>query len=216
MKSLLLLSLASAVSASSTHVPLVRRARSGIITPEELAAQRDGLDSKYGRLGGAGKVRPRQSNSVTPMVNQNADTSYYGIMNVGTPPAPYGVALGKLIIAGPNDQQANPAHYVLKDTGSSDLWFQSSTCAGCTEGIKLQATSSSLKETGLPFEIKYGSGAVGGMIASDTVEMGGFTVPDQVMGLVNQTSGVLLTGQTAGLLGLAFKVRTSHSVAGIF
>lgn len=39
--------------------------------------------------------------------------------------------------------------------------------------------------------------------------MGGFTVPNQVMGLVNQTSGVLLSGQSAGLLGLAFKVRGS-------
>ncbi|KAG9100756.1 hypothetical protein FS749_013053 [Ceratobasidium sp. UAMH 11750] len=184
MKSLLLLSLVSAASASSNHIPLVRRARSGIVTPESLAAQLEAIDSKYGRLGGKSKVKPRQTNSGTPMVNQAGDTSYYGVMNVGTPPAPYGVAL---------------------DTGSSDLWFQSDTCTGCTQGVKLRTTSTSLKQTGAPFSITYGSGTVGGQIASDVVQMGGFTVQNQVMGLVNQTTGVLLAGQTAGLLGLAFQ-----------
>lgn len=183
MKSLLLLSLASAASASSgVHVPLVRRApRSGVITPESLAAQLDAIDSKYGRAGA--KVRPRQTQAGVPMVNQDGDTSYYAVMTVGTPPASYGVAL---------------------DTGSSDLWFQSEACIGC-EGVKFQTTSSSLQQSSTPFSIQYGSGTVGGMIASDTVSMGGFTVQNQVMGLVNQTTGVLLSGQTAGLLGLAFK-----------
>ncbi|QRV79608.1 aspartyl protease [Ceratobasidium sp. AG-Ba] len=185
MKSLVLLSLASAVSAasSSTHVPLVRRARSGIVTPESLAAQRQALDAKYGR--GGGKVKSRQATSAgVSMTNQNADTSYYGIMNVGTPPVSYGVAL---------------------DTGSSDLWFQSDECVSCTKGIRVQTTSTSLKQSGQPFSIRYGSGAVGGQIVSDVVQMGGFTIQDQVMGLVTNTSGILLTGQTAGLLGLAFQ-----------
>ncbi|KAG9096471.1 hypothetical protein FRC06_008624, partial [Ceratobasidium sp. 370] len=186
MKSLLLLSLASVASASSasSHIPLVRRARSGVVTPESLAAQLEAVDSKYGRLGGKRRVKQRQTNSGVPLVNQAADTSYYGVMNVGTPPAPYGVAL---------------------DTGSSDLWFQSDSCTSCTQGVKFRTTSTSLNQSGTPFSITYGSGSVGGQIASDVVQMGGFTVQNQVMGLVNQTTGVLLTGQTAGLLGLAFQ-----------
>lgn len=94
MKSLLLLSLASAASASSSvHVPLVRRATgSGVVTPESLAAQLAAIDSKYGRTGA--KVRPRQSQAGVPMINQNGDLSYYALMSVGTPPVSYGVVLG--------------------------------------------------------------------------------------------------------------------------
>ncbi|KAG9126991.1 hypothetical protein FRC07_001114 [Ceratobasidium sp. 392] len=186
MRSFLLLSVVSAVSASSSssHVPLVRRAHSGISTPESLAAQLHAVDAKYGEHGGKSKVKPRQANSGVPLVNQAADTSYYGIMNLGTPPTPYGVAL---------------------DTGSSDLWFQSDVCTTCTEGAKIQTKSTSLRRSGAPFSIKYGSGQVGGEIVSDVVQMGGFTMQDQVMGLVNQSTGILMTGQSAGLLGLAFQ-----------
>lgn len=92
MISFLLLSLASTASASSS-IPLVRRSHSGIFSPEDLASQRDALDSKYGHV--AGKVQPRQDGAGVPMVNQNADTSYYAVMSVGTPPTPYGVALGE-------------------------------------------------------------------------------------------------------------------------
>ncbi|CAE6529608.1 unnamed protein product [Rhizoctonia solani] len=184
IKPLFLLSLASAATAStSVHVPLIRRSHAGFFTPEDLAAQREALDSKYHTNGGA-TVRPRQNEASVPMVNQNGDLSYYALMNVGTPPTAYGVAL---------------------DTGSSDLWFQSDTCMGC-EGAKIKSTSSSLQQTGRPFGIRYGSGAVQGVIVSDHVEMGGFAIENQVMGLVNQTSGVLLNGNSAGLFGLAFQV----------
>ncbi|KAJ1304818.1 hypothetical protein OPQ81_005953 [Rhizoctonia solani] len=184
MKSLLLLSVASAATASSSvHIPLIRRAHTGFFTPEDLAAQRDALDSKY-HTGGGTSVRPRQNQAGVPMVNQNGDLSYYALMNVGTPPTAYGVAL---------------------DTGSSDLWFQSDSCIGC-EGAKIRSTSSSLQQTGKPFGIRYGSGSVQGTIISDHVEMGGFAIENQVMGLVTQTSGVLLNGNAAGLLGLAFQV----------
>ncbi|KAF8745837.1 peptidase A1 family, partial [Rhizoctonia solani] len=183
MKSLLLLSLASAATATpSVHIPLIRRSHTGIFSPDDLAAQRDALDAKY-HTNGAITIRPRQNEGGVPMVNQNGDLSYYAFMNVGTPPTAYGVAL---------------------DTGSSDLWFQSEACVGC-DGAKISTTSSSLQQTGRPFSIRYGSGAVQGTIVSDHVEMGGFAVDSQVMGLVTQASGVLLNGRSAGLLGLAFQ-----------
>lgn len=118
------------------------------------------------------------------MVNQGADISYYALMNVGTPPTPYAVAL---------------------DTGSSDLWFQSESCMGC-DGATMKSGSSTLRQSGQPFGIRYGSGTVQGTIISDNVAMGGFTIQNQIMGLVNQTSGVLLSGNTAGLLGLAYQL----------
>ncbi|CUA66620.1 Cathepsin D [Rhizoctonia solani] len=170
------------MASSSIHIPLLRRSHAGVFRPEDLAAQRDALDSKYHRNGGT-TVRPRQNEVGIPMVNQNGDLSYYAMINVGTPPTAYGVAL---------------------DTGSSDLWFQSDTCASC-EGAKIRSTSSSLQQAGRPFEIRYGSGTVRGAVVSDHIEMGGFMVQNQVMGLVNQTSGVLLNGNSAGLLGLAFQ-----------
>ncbi|KAG8764163.1 hypothetical protein FRC11_003019 [Ceratobasidium sp. 423] len=169
MKFLLLLSVASTASASSSvYIPLIRRSPAGSFTPEDLAAQRDALDSKYHRGGGA-TVRPRQNGAGVPMVNQNGDLSYYALMNVGTPPTAYGVALG-------------------------------------CEGAKIRSGSSSLQQTGKSFGIRYGSGTVQGVIVSDHIEMGGFAIENQVMGLVNQTSGVLLNGNSAGLLGLAFQM----------
>ncbi|GAB1524704.1 hypothetical protein RhiTH_007858 [Rhizoctonia solani] len=185
MKSLLLLSLASAATATpSVHIPLIRRSHTGIFSPDDLAAQRDALDAKY-HTNGAITIRPRQNEGGVSMVNQNGDLSYYAFMNVGTPPTAYGVAL---------------------DTGSSDLWFQSEACVAC-DGAKISTTSSSLQQTGRPFSIRYGSGSVQGTIVSDHVEIGGFAVDNQVMGLVTQASGVLLNGRSAGLLGLAFQVR---------
>ncbi|CAE6449784.1 unnamed protein product [Rhizoctonia solani] len=113
MKSLLVLPLASAAMASSSvHIPLLRRSHAGFFSPEDLAAQRDALDSKYHRNGGT-TVRPRQNEVGVPMVNQNGDLSYYAMIDVGTPPTAYGVALAGLL---------GLAFQRLSNTQSVPLW----------------------------------------------------------------------------------------------
>ena len=51
----------------------------------------------------------------------------------------------------------------------------------------------------------YGSGQVAGTLASDSVSMGGFTVQNQIFGLVDQMTVDLTTGTVSGILGLAFQ-----------
>jgi len=84
-------------------------------------------------------------------------------------------------------------------------------------------SSSSVKLSSQGTNIRYGSGEVDGQLASDTVEMGGFTIDQQTFCMYNpdgvpisclilffrsvavdQTSQDLLTGSVSGIMGLAF------------
>ena len=76
---------------------------------------------------------------------------------------------------------------VTLDTGSSDLWLSGSNCPTCTFGSPVFDTSKSSTFKGTPtssspdaeITLSFGSGAVRGTLGSDTVTMGGFTVPSQ-------------------------------------
>lgn len=75
---------------------------------------------------------------------------------------------------------------LIMDTGSADLWVagnncESSTCLATTT-FDVQA-SSSYQSNGEAFGITYGSGTANGVIALDTVQMGGFTVNSQGLGM---------------------------------
>jgi len=56
-----------------------------------------------------------------------------------------------------------------------------------------------------PFEITYGSGAAGGSLAQDTVQMAGFSVSNQVFAVCDQITANLLNNPVSGLIGLAFQ-----------
>ncbi|KZT10921.1 acid protease [Laetiporus sulphureus 93-53] len=124
----------------------------------------------------------------------NQDSSYLGILGVGTP------------------SQSFP---LIMDTGSSDLWLASTSCSGCPSGTPEYSSSSSStykanttnSTTGQAkqVEIQYGSGAVEGTLASDTISMGGLSVDSQTFLLVNEVSSALLGGNVTGILGLAFQ-----------
>lgn len=72
------------------------------------------------------------------------------------------------------------------DTGSSDLWVADSSCVSCGPKTPVyNAAQSSSNQggsgvTGQRADIRYGSGQVSGIIASETVSMGGFTMQNQV------------------------------------
>lgn len=59
------------------------------------------------------------------------------------------------------------------------------------------------------FNITYGSGQADGFLARDTVTMGGYTVPNQVLGVVSEASDNLLQQPYSGLMGLAFETLAS-------
>jgi cathepsin D len=125
------------------------------------------------------------------VVNQAGDSSYFGTVQIGTPPQSFNVIL---------------------DTGSSDLWVSSTTCLTCsgTGQVYDSSKSSSFKSGGsTPIQIKYGSGSAQGTLSSDTVSMGGFTVSNQVFLSVSQTTNQLLSGSVSGIMGLAFSTIAS-------
>jgi cathepsin D len=72
---------------------------------------------------------------------------------------------------------------VILDTGSSDLWFANTQCNVCTSDTPGYDSnkSSSFTSPGRsgPVSIQYGIGSVEGVLAQDTVTMGGFTISKQ-------------------------------------
>lgn len=71
---------------------------------------------------------------------------------------------------------------VILDTGSSDLWLAGAQCTSCPSGTPEFDTSksSSFTSTGnQEVTIQYGSGAVTGTLAQDSVSMGAFSVSQQ-------------------------------------
>ncbi|KAJ7587108.1 acid protease [Mycena floridula] len=194
------LSLVPPPSPPPLHIPITRRKLAGARTPEWYQAQGEALRHKYG-FGSSGpssnsttrRGSKRASTSGIGIVNQNADSSYFGTVNIGTPPQPFNVIL---------------------DTGSSDLWVADSSCVTCDSNTPTfnGATSSTLKTasgSGSTTTIRYGSGEVQGTLSSETVTMGGFTVTGQTFLAVDQTSSGLLDGSVSGIMGLAFDTISS-------
>ncbi|KAF7308806.1 Aspartic peptidase A1 [Mycena kentingensis (nom. inval.)] len=143
-------------------------------------SHRAGLQAKYG---GASAKRSTGTNLVT---NQGADSSYYGSLAIGTPAVSFDVIL---------------------DTGSADLWVAGSSCTQGCSGVPTfdSSASSTFVNSSTDFEITYGSGAAAGVLATDTVQMAGFSVARQTFAVANQVTSGLLNDPVSGLLGLAFQ-----------
>ena len=201
-------------------IPLVRRT-SGLPgkSPEEWGAIADFLKGKYAPASPSSK---RRSQSTIGMTNQNGDSSYFGRLSIGTPAQQFNVILdtGSAYVT-----LALFANSVLKPI-SRDLWVTSTNCQqqgatqnpalggantttgtrACTTGNAFNsASSSTFQSIARPFSVTYGSGQVAGNLASDHVSMGGFTVENQVFGVVNQMTVDLTSGTVNGILGLAFQ-----------
>ncbi|KAH6916102.1 endopeptidase [Coprinopsis sp. MPI-PUGE-AT-0042] len=138
------------------------------------------LEAKYG--GGKYQKRATGTNYLT---NQNADSSYFGTLAIGTPPTSYNLIL---------------------DTGSADLWVAGSECSTGCSNVPLfdPSSSSTFQNESSAFSITYGSGQAIGFLAQDAVQMAGFEVSNQVFAVCEQVSDGLLTTPVSGLLGLAF------------
>lgn len=130
-----------------------------------------------------------------------ANSQYYAIIGVGTPPQKF---------------------KVIFDTGSSNLWIQSSIChtAGCLQhaGFDINKSKTFKKHyvSGkIPiFSIKYGTGKITGEFVEDTVDVAGIKIKSQVFGLTYREEGfAFFNVPFEGILGLSFPtVKLSHSV----
>jgi cathepsin D len=150
-------------SSRGLHVPILRRAL------QERTDDEWGSWAKKQKLFLEAKYRTRSSNAKRSsgenlLVNQNIDSSYYGSIAIGTPPVAYDVIL---------------------DTGSADLWVADSSCTQNCQGIQTfdTSTSSTYKNLTEPFTIQYGSGEASGTLATDVVQMAGFQIDKQVLGM---------------------------------
>ncbi|KAJ8403463.1 hypothetical protein AAFF_G00352350 [Aldrovandia affinis] len=121
------------------------------------------------------------------LINQY-DMSYFGVINVGTPPQPF---------------------YVHFDTGSTTLWVNSVFCKSqaCTyHPLFDPAKSSTYQSNGQQFSIRYGTGSLTGVIGYDTVNLGELTVQHQKIGLsITEPGSHFSRPLHDGIMGLAFK-----------
>ncbi|PBK99083.1 aspartic peptidase A1 [Armillaria gallica] len=141
---------------------------------------REMLMTKYGA-----SIPQKRSSGSNLLVNQNTDSSFYGSLAIGTPSVSYNVIL---------------------DTGSADLWVADSNCVtGCSSIPTFNtADSSTFVNKSTEFSISYGSGGAAGFLGSDTVQMAGFSVSDQVFAVCDTITSGLLSDPVSGLLGLAW------------
>ncbi|THH28120.1 hypothetical protein EUX98_g6070 [Antrodiella citrinella] len=148
------------------------------------------LSIKYG----AENALTKRASGMNLLTNQNDDSSYFGSLTVGTPPVSYNVVL---------------------DTGSSDFWLATEKAFQADQMNSTPynpSASSSFMASNNSFSIKYGSGGATGVLGTDTVQMAGFTVDDQVLGVVSNMTENMLTAPVSGLLGLAFpSIAMSHA-----
>ncbi|KAI9447160.1 acid protease [Russula earlei] len=168
------------------HIPFFRRnvKRSSSDIVDRYAAASQHLREKYGY--GSSPPSRRASTTDIGITNQGADTSYFVQMSVGTP----GQTLALVL-----------------DTGSSDLWFATTGCAGCAPGTPLfnPAGSTTFQTGTASISLTYGSGQAAGVISRDTVTMGPYTVDPQIFVAVDTVSSGLIDGELDGILGLAFE-----------
>jgi saccharopepsin len=65
--------------------------------------------------------------------------------------------------------------------------------------------SSSYKKNGTEFEIRYGSGSLSGFISSDTLELAGMEIKDQLFAEATEEPGLAFAfGRFDGILGLGY------------
>ncbi|OTA99159.1 hypothetical protein M426DRAFT_325397 [Hypoxylon sp. CI-4A] len=115
------------------------------------------------------------------------NAQYFSDISIGTPPQDFKVIL---------------------DTGSSNLWVPSSSCGSiaCYLHSKYDSSSSStFKENGTEFEIRYGSGSLSGFVSQDVLTIGDLTVQGQDFAEATSEPGLAFAfGRFDGILGLGF------------
>ncbi|XP_076853552.1 gastricsin-like [Brachyhypopomus gauderio] len=138
------------------------------------------------------------TSTIEPMTNY-ADSSYYGVISVGTPPQSF---------------------KVLFDTGSSNLWVDSIYCntQACTTHTQFNPQeSSTYRSTSETFYLPYGAGSLNGVFGYDTVTLSGISVSGQEIGLsTNEPGQNFVVAQFDGILGLAYPSLSSGSQMPLF
>lgn len=184
-----------------TSVRITKRAHERGLSGADLhawaQAERRALRLKYGMLSDVERrsndpvrVAKRQASKravgASDLINIARDLSWVAAFQVGTP--------------------AQTVNLVV-DTGSSDIWIGEENVSRAWDPLG----SSSFVNDSKPFSIEYGSGAVSGVLATDSFTLAGHTSPKQTFALATAVSQDLLSSGVQGIAGLGFK---SLSTAG--
>ncbi|KAF9170916.1 hypothetical protein BGX21_008267 [Mortierella sp. AD011] len=205
MKITALVSLAVAVLAITEANPINRRPRPNSNGHEvqltrnpnfkhNTKAQINKLNKRYPGLKILATATSGSTGSV-PLTDVDPDLEYYGSVSVGTPAQVFKLDF---------------------DTGSSDIWFPSSTCTtrACKAHNRFNSgASSTYQKDGRSWSISYGDGSgASGILGSDIVNVGGISVR-QTIGLATKESSQFGSSPEDGLFGLGFD--NIESVSGV-
>ncbi|KAG0003575.1 1,3-beta-glucanosyltransferase [Entomortierella chlamydospora] len=197
MKITALVSLAAAVLAFADASPVHRPSHRG--TAVSLTRNRNYKHNVHAEINKLNKRYPSlqilAASGTVPLTDVNPDVEYYGSVSVGTP-----AQVVKLDF----------------DTGSSDIWFPSTSCTttACKKHTRFNTSqSSTYKKDGRSWSISYGDGSsASGTLGSDIVSVGGISVR-QTIGLATKESSQFGSSPEDGLFGLGFA--SIESVSGV-
>jgi hypothetical protein len=148
-----------------------------------------GNRTKYRQRGGHQQRRRLGDVGSIVELSDYYNNEYVGVLGVGTPPQYLTVVF---------------------DTGSSDVWFPSSSCTTCgqhnTFDTETSMTFSDVDDANELeiFHINYGSGGVYGNIVHDTLTIGNITLDDIRLGLATAEDEAIASFDMDGICGLAF------------
>jgi len=169
---------------SLLHVPLVREATfvsSG--TPLHDLVGKDGNFFAYERAKLASKFR-LQTDPISVNITDFLNAQYYGPVDIGTPAQSF---------------------KVVYDTGSSNTWVPGKACSVPKRDKYDPTQSSTYSYNGSKFEIRYGSGAVEGVIDADEVSIGGLVASQHLFAETTVEPGISWdVGRFDGILGLGW------------
>jgi hypothetical protein len=189
------------------HINRVRRRHSRLIGRERISDEqlREYVYQRYDRhLAFYNDVAKRSDVSIAnaPLANNSIglnieanDVGYYSTIQIGTPPRNFSVTM---------------------DSGSSDLWVSGEGCqsekdgkpsgtCGVNRTLEGPSASSTFVDTGKPWTITYGTGAVSGTIVKDNIVVAGIPLSAHTFGIALQESPDFTDEGVPydGLMGLA-------------
>ncbi|KAG6011025.1 saccharopepsin [Claviceps maximensis] len=109
------------------------------------------------------------------------------------------------------------AFKVVLDTGSSNLWVPSQSCSSIAcylHSTYDSSSSSTYKNNGSSFEIKYGSGSLSGFVSNDVMSFGDLKIQEQDFAEATEEPGLAFAfGKFDGILGLGYDtISVNHIV----